>query len=409
MAQVRSRDHSISQRFTSLDSLRGLAVLGILLMNIQSFGQHDAAYINPHALGQLEGLDARLWEISFLLFNVKFISLFAMMFGAGIVLQTQRLEIKQVDVWSIHKWRMCWLGSFGFVHGLFIWNGDILLTYAISGLLVFPCRDWPVRKLVMVGIAIILAVLGVDHLSYTALGETPEEIQAWLDDYWQPTPTGIAEDLMIYTGDYSLQLAGRVDELLATYVIMGCFIIPSVVGLMMLGMACFKTGIFTATASHPVYRRLFGLALLVGLPVTWGGLLYIQHVDWEPISSLSIGYLLLNIAAPLMTFLWAAPLLISHKMGIVSWLHRWLIPVGQLAFSNYLLQSLICTLLFYGYGFGLYGQYTLTQLFLVVLLVWIALLLWSRLWVKHFYFGPAEWLWRSLAYRAWQPFKKVPY
>ncbi|MCX4024622.1 DUF418 domain-containing protein [Endozoicomonas sp. SM1973] len=393
-----------TQRFSSLDSLRGLAVLGILLMNIQSFGQHDAAYLNPHALGPLTGVDIWLWKISFILFNVKFISLFAMMFGAGVVLQTQRLEAKQVNAWDIHKWRMLWLGVFGLIHGVFIWSGDILLIYAISGLLVFSCRYWSTRKLLTVGVIIIVMVLGLDHATYTALEESPAELDDWLNTYWQPTPTAIAEDQATFTGDYSLQLMARLDELFITYLYMGIFIIPTVVGLMMLGMACFKTGVFTAEAANRVYIGLICLALLVGLPITLASLIYIEQSNWEPVSTLSIGYLLLNSAAPLVAFCWAAPLLISHKLNRASWLHRYLIPVGQLAFSNYLLQSLICTLFFNGFGF--YGQLSLTILFFIVLVVWTILFVWSNWWVKHFYYGPAEWLWRTLAYRKRQPFKK---
>ncbi|WP_163834202.1 DUF418 domain-containing protein [Spartinivicinus ruber] len=396
---------SATKRFTSLDSLRGLAVLGILLMNIQSFGQHDAAYLNPHALGQLTGVDVWLWKISFVLFNVKFISLFAMMFGAGIILQTQRLEAKQMNTWDIHKWRMFWLGVFGFIHGVFIWSGDILLTYAISGLLVYSCRHWSAFKLLTVGVTLILLVLGLDHATYITLEESPAELEEWLNAYWQPTSAAIEDDQAIFTGAYSFQLMARLDELLVTYIYMGIFIIPTVVGLMMLGMVCFKTGVFTAEASNRVYVWLFCLALLVGLPVTLGSLLYIQQVNWEPISTLTVGYLLLNIAAPLMAFCWAVPLLISHKLGRVGWLHRYFIPVGQLAFSNYLLQSLLCTTFFYGLGF--YGQFNLAELFLVVLIVWLILFIWSNWWVKKFYYGPAEWLWRSLVYRKQQPFKKI--
>ncbi|MDE1464704.1 DUF418 domain-containing protein [Spartinivicinus poritis] len=404
MTEASSQNQSTTQRFSSLDSLRGLAVLGILLMNIQSFGQHDAAYLNPHALGLLAGLDIWLWKISFILFNVKFISLFAMMFGAGIVLQTQRLEAKQVNAWEIHKWRMFWLGVFGLIHGIFIWSGDILFTYAISGLLVFSCRHWSAHKLLTVGVTIILLVLSLDHATYTALDESPTELDEWINAYWQPTATAIAEDQATFTGAYSLQLMARLDELLITYLYMWVFIIPIVVGLMMLGMACFKTGVFTAEAANQVYIGLIYLALLVGLPITLASLIYIQLANWEPISTLSIGYFLLNIAAPLMAFCWAAPLLISYKLKRAGWLHRYLIPVGQLAFSNYLLQSLICTLFFYGFGF--YGQVSLTILFFIVLIVWIILFIWSNWWVKHFYYGPAEWLWRTLAYRKRQPFKK---
>ena len=155
-----------SERIASLDVLRGLAVLGIMIMNIQAFAMPMAAYSNPTAYGDLSGINFFIWLVSYLFVDQKFLSMFSLLFGAGICLFADRVEARSGRSAGLHYRRMFWLLLFGLVHAYFLWSGDVLVTYALCGLVIFFLRNRSPRTLVIIG----LAVFSVASVIYTAIG-----------------------------------------------------------------------------------------------------------------------------------------------------------------------------------------------------------------------------------------------
>ena len=176
-----------------------------------------------------------------------------------------------------------------------------------------------------------------------------------------------------------------------------------VVGLMMAGMALFKWGVLSAERSDRFYRVAAVAGLGVGLPIAAYGVAYNFAASWRLEHSMFFGWQFNYWGSLAVAFGYIGLVMLFCRSGLWPGLKPLFSDVGRMAFSNYLLQTLICTTLFYGHGFGLFGRVERTGQVLVVLVIWVALVLFSRLWLRSFRFGPAEWLWRSLTYRQWQP------
>ena len=257
-----------SARIDSLDVLRGFALLGILIMNIQLFAMPDAAYFNPTAYGDLEGTNFYVWLGSRLLADQKFMTIFSMLFGAGIVLMTTRAEARGSGR-SVHYRRMGWLAIIGLLHAHLLWSGDILFLYGVCGMLVYPLRHHPPRRLIVAGVV----TLTVSSVIYVAIGGSlaywPEDALAdFVATTWQPTSAVIDANLAAYRGSWIEQIPTRSSTALAfeTFVILiwGGW---RAGGLMLLGMALFKLEVFSAKRSRRFYVTLVAAALLVGIPV----------------------------------------------------------------------------------------------------------------------------------------------
>ena len=198
-----------SVRIDSLDVLRGFALLGILIMNIQLFAMPDAAYFNPTAYGDLDGANFYVWLGSRLLADQKFMTIFSMLFGAGIVLMTTRAEARGGGR-SVHYRRMGWLAIIGLLHAHLLWSGDILFIYGVCGMLVYPLRHHPPGRLIVVG----LVTLAVSSVFFIAAGASlaywPEDaLSGFVSTTWQPTPAVIDAALAAYRGSWIEQLPAR--------------------------------------------------------------------------------------------------------------------------------------------------------------------------------------------------------
>ena len=158
------------QRVHSLDILRGFALLGILVMNIQSFSMPSSAYFVPSSFGSMEGVNGVVWLIGYLFFDQKFMSMFSMMFGAGIVLMSHHRDAAELPVLGVHFRRMFLLLFFGMTHAYIIWYGDILVAYAICGMFVVWIRRWPARRLAIIGV--VLVIIGSAFHTVVGLGVT---------------------------------------------------------------------------------------------------------------------------------------------------------------------------------------------------------------------------------------------
>ena len=399
-------------RLITLDVIRGIAVMGIFSVNIVDFSMIQAAYLNPRAYGGATGEDALLWALNMLLVDGKFRTLFSCLFGASMLLVIER---SGAAGWSVHWRRMAVLLLFGLAHAVLLWRGDVLSLYAVTGVVAYLFHRLSVTKLVGLGAALSMTnlllfgaiALTLYHQDVVANGPDPSALVVSNRDAnfgsFFPTAQQIAADMRIYDGAWGTIVAheaGKAGQILVNILML----LPDTLGLMLLGMAAYKSGFATGAWSDRRYRRIAGWGIGLGL----AGFAALVAADWA--SGFYVPVLLGGFLAAM------APFRIAMAAGYValfillfrrpSALRDRLAAVGRAAFSNYLGTSLAATFVFYGWGLGWYGDVSRAEAWLLVPLVWLAMLAWSKPWLDRFQYGPLEWLWRSLARWEMQPMRK---
>lgn len=397
---------TLGERISSIDVLRGFALLGILIMNIQSFSMIMAGYVNPTAFGDLSGANYWVWTLSNIIANEKFISIFSMLFGAGIVLMTGRAEAKGINPKGLHVRRSVWLIVIGLLHAYLLWYGDILFTYGVCALIVFKGRKTSPRKLIIVGL-IIFSIASLLFLMFGfSLPFWPEESKANSMRNWLPAAEQVAEELAAYRGNWLEQMSARIPAAIALQVFI--FLILEgwrVCGLMLIGMALFKKGVFSAERSARFYAAMVGIGYGVGLPLVTAGVIKNFAAGWAYEYSMFFGSQYNYWASVFVALGHVGVVMLLCRSSLLGWLKRVLAAFGRMALTNYLMQTVICTTLFYGHGFGLFGYVERWQQILIVISIWIVQLIYSPIWLRRYRFGPAEWVWRSLTYGKRQPMR----
>jgi len=398
---------SRSDRIISIDVLRGFAVLGILIMNIQSFSMIGAAYLNPYAYGDLTGANYGVWFLSHLLADSKFMTIFSLLFGAGVVLMASRREASGRPTAGVHYRRMFWLIVFGLLHGLFLWYGDILYAYGICGLVVYLFRRRSSKFLLVAGFLVVaVASLLTMFWQVTLPYWPPEAVDQVEVEWWMPPPDTVQSELDAYRGSWSEQQPQRASR--AIFMQTNHFLTETMWragGLMLIGMALFKLGVFGAERSRRFYLRMTSLGFGLGLPIVVYGVLYCNDSGWDVRSAFFGGSQFNYWGSLLFAAGWIGLVMLACQTGSARLVTLRLAAVGQMALSCYLLQTIICTFIFYGHGLGLYGSVSRVGQALIMLAVWAVLLVFCPFWLKRFRFGPFEWLWRSLTYMKLQPLK----
>lgn len=247
-------------RIASLDLLRGIAVLGILVMNVQTFSMPEAAYLNPTMWGDLGGINLATWHLSHLLADTKFIAVFSILFGAGVCLFADRAEARGGRAAGLHYRRMFWLLVFGLAHAYLLWIGDILAPYAVCGCLAFMLRKWRPQALALAGVA----VFSVSSLLYLSIGfatlkeALPPEVAASLrTDWWEPSEARRLAEVEAYRGGWLEQQAVRVEGSLGLHLVaFPLLLLWRCAGMMLVGMALYKWGILNAARGERFYGRL---------------------------------------------------------------------------------------------------------------------------------------------------------
>lgn len=425
---------STAERIFALDVIRGFAVLGILLMNIVGFGLTGPAYSSATAeVGGADGLNRWAWMAQMFYFEGTMRGLFTILFGAGIILYTSRLEkaglgLRMADLYFR---RNLWLWVFGLFNAwILLWSGDILYFYGLAALFLFVFRNLPVRKLLLYS-ALLLCVqpiVGVND--YLRMADVQAQAPALialekaekpltdkqkdvLDEYRdslkevKPDPEEVDKADAQMRGGYQTA-AARVRQH-AWYMETRFF--PAMglwecLGMMLLGMALFKSGALTLGWTTRAYLLMLGVGYGLGLTIN---ALEIRHVLSHPMDPLAA-----MLPWTLTYDLGRIPTTLGHvalAMLIVrsGWFHSLLKPfaaAGRMALSNYLAQSVICLFLFTGLGLGWFGQLQRYELYYVVFAIWAVELAWSPLWLSRFQYGPMEWLWRSLTRWQVQPIRK---
>jgi uncharacterized protein len=395
-------------RLVTLDALRGVAVMGILLLNIVGFALPSAAYVNPRAFGGWQGADLAVYLANFVLLDGKMRALFSLLFGASMLLVIERAETAGRSPAVVHYARMVWLLIFGLAHLWLIWDGDILSHYALIGMIAFACRHMALERLLVLGImlvgvnALLFAAFPLGVLAVEQAGAArAEELQLLTESFGVPDPSVIARELALYRGSYAAIFAERLDEgwamLFAVLLLDGA----ETLGYFLIGMAALRSGMLQGQWPSARYRRWLLWSWGLALPLSAASAAYTVAQEFD-LFSITLGTM--GAAALLRTPIaigWVCLILLLLRPE--GELTARLAAVGRVAFTNYLATSLICTTLFYGYGLGWFGHLSRWQLYPVVAAIWLSMLLWSPAWLARFRFGPAEWLWRSLARGRLQP------
>ena len=414
-----------SERIEVIDTVRGVAVLGILVMNIYAYAMSAAAYSNPLAAGGTEWYNIGTWYATHLFFDQKFLAIFSLLFGGGLVLMSERADSRGINNAGTWYRRCFWLAVIGSMHGYLLWFGDILFHYAVIGMLIFPFRRLPPMPLVKIGCALLLLGLLFSFVGGTGLEQLQEKgeaiavmesageslsdedrdiLEKWekASIFMKPPEQQVEEDTVAYLGTYSdiVRYRAPTYSMMQTDGLFG-FVIYRVGGLMLLGMALMKLGILSGQQNERFYERMMLAGYGLGIPMVLLGAWNLQAHQWDFLWTFRIGNLPNYIGSILVAFGHIALVMLIVRRGIFSGLMDRFAAAGRMAFTSYLMHSLVLTTVFYGYGFGLYGQVSrIWQMAFVVAV--IGLQLWfSPWWLTRFRFGPMEWLWRSLTY--WQP------
>jgi uncharacterized protein len=405
-------------RIATLDIVRGVAVMGILGMNILAFSMPPEAYMNPVAFGMETTADFVAWIGSFIFVDGKMRGLFSFLFGASMLLVIQRAEAGGESARSVHFRRMAWLLVFGLLHFYFIWYGDILAQYAVIGMIAWLLRNkensglfkwafWLILTQFVMMAMLAWSLFGLSAAA-TAPGADPALVAQWNTvkaDFSVPTAASLSETLALYRGGYAGIFDFRATED-GFFPLLGLFMFGSeTLGYMLLGMAALKNGFFRGEWNLAAYRRTALIGFAIGIPAY-------AVMAWLIVSS---GYdVPVIVATTLAASVLFRPAMIVATAALIILLTRQGGPLtdriaaaGRAAFTNYLGTSIVMTTLFYGYGLGLYGTMGRAEVWLVVVAMWAVMLLWSKPWLERYRYGPFEWLWRTLARGKPQPMRRL--
>jgi uncharacterized protein len=407
-----------TERHHTLDTIRGFAVMGILAMNIISFMLPEQAYMSPAYAGPPSGTDSVSWLVMFIAVDGKMRGLFSMLFGASMLLVYDRAEAATGTGRSVHMNRMVWLAVFGLVHYYFIWFGDILFSYAMCGIvgmfLLLRDEKGLARSAFWLLLAsfIIYALFALSLHVLQIVGTGPGADAQMLKEYqeamasFQPNAEALAKETARMRGSWwSITYQKLTEDAFMPFIAAFIFSLETL-GLMAMGILFFKNGFLTGRWETSRYKTLMVRCYAVGLT----GLGLLSAWGWssgfDPIVLMGIG------------FAWAMPfrllVMMGHAALFILIIRRFaetkimqrINAAGRAAFTNYLGTSVIVTTLAYGYGFGLFGELTRWQCYLIVPCVWVIMLAWSKPWLDQFNYGPLEWLWRSLARREVQVLRR---
>lgn len=418
------------ERITALDIMRGIVLCGILLMNINGFGLAHA-YQDPTVAGGYEGWNRTTWIATNMFFEGTMRGLFSLLFGVGMFILLDRMDKRHAGIKGadIYFRRLTWLLFFGVLHAyLLIWSGEILFNYALMGFLVYSFRRLPPGKLVV--IAAVLFCIGTfwNYMEYRGKVEMIEQVEQAkvltaegkeLDRELK----GATEEWQKIQEERSPESINAFNEgMRKGYFGVVAFNAPEVfkwktygpyrydlwdiLSMMLLGIALFKWNILSGDKSVRFYFFMVMIGYAIGLTVNYFETTHILNNNFSYLSfyetnttydlgrvGVSIGHIGL--------------IMLLSKFNFLSWLKYALSSVGKMALTNYLMHSVICMVIFTGVGFGMFGKLQRYELLYVVLGIWIFQLILSPIWLRYFYFGPVEWLWRKLSYLNNPPFRKV--
>jgi len=387
------------ERYELFDVLRGVAILGIFIVNLQSFAMPMAAYMNPTAFGSLEGLNGIAWGLTHIFFDTKFITLFSLLFGAGLLVAGKRAKEAERSAWMRHLRRSAILLVVGLAHGYLLWSGDILAFYALCGVLVFGLRRAGPKTQFTLGMILFLVVPLLYMGGQASINFMPEADRLEMEADWAPTTEAIAAEVTAYRGNWGEQQPVRVQETLGMHTeALLFYLLWRVSGVMLMGMALLQWGVLNGQRSPKFYGWFAAICLPVGLALVSYG----AHYNWQAGFAWEVsffgGSLFNYFGSLLVSFGYIGILGLIVASDVLKGFRERLSAVGRLALTCYLGQTLFATTLFYGHGLGLFGGVSRTGLWGVFLAVTSLQLLLAPLWLMRFRQGPLEYLLRIGVY-----------
>ena len=422
-----------SNRIKTLDILRGVALLGILMMNIPTFSMPDyysEAFRNDPSTGNF-------WvnAVISVFFEGKMRALFGMIFGAGVLLFTLKKEQMGTPVHGLFYRRMFWLVVFGLMHAhLLVWWGDILYVYGICGMVVYLLRNVSPKYLVW-GVPLV-AIWGfisgtqfyqglrAKRIAYVEATKAKADNKILTDAQTKALTEWRQIELTMIPNREDAKENTR--KMKSDYKTVASYIRPLAwetetkfllldmwdsLALMFLGLALFKWGFLTGNWSRQDYLKVAYIGYGIGLPLViysfYYGFLNFPNLEANLARMERVSINWVNLIYPfqriLLVMAHVASLILIYKSGVAQRLFERLEAVGQMAFTNYIMHTVICTLFFYGYGLNYFAELDFYQIYFVVAAIWLLQLFLSPIWLRYFYFGPLEWVWRSLTYWQLQP------
>jgi uncharacterized protein len=426
---------SQSERIVLLDSLRGIALLGILLMNIPFFGLPEPAFDNPVVMNEVGTINQKVWYWVNMIPEGTMRAIFSILFGAGILLFVSRLEKRMEGMLPAEYFirRQLWLVFFGLVNAfVLLWPGDILFQYGILGIVAFVFRRQTVKGLLIAAGVCLLLMTARENLELhrtqlkikkgeaiakidTTKTKLTEEQKDQLGEMTgmkeksdsaalrKEMKKNLAKNLGSYSKVYDyLSNVSAMIEFNYTY-----YGLWDILLFMFLGMAFFKSGVLTGNAKTSTYLVLALFGLGIGITLTYLRLQPLIDAKFNRFDYFhKVKFEMYELSRTFRSVGLFGVIMLLYKSGWFKWLFWLLRPVGQMAFTNYLMQSFMCNLYFLGIGFGMMGKLQRHEIYYVAGVVWLIEIIWSHLWLRFFRFGPLEWCWRSLTYWKLQPIKK---
>jgi uncharacterized protein len=429
---------SRAERISSMDVLRGFSLMGILVMNITDFAYGFTNYafplstVKPVFDGPHWKINTAVWFIRWIFAEGKMRALFSMLFGAGVILLTERALARGAGIRAadIYTRRNMWLVLFGMLHGYLVWSGDILFYYGLAALLfLFPFRNVRVKRLMWVaGILLLINSVLLTGAQYHMWSSAKEDaakanaklaqhqpltqddqdaLKQWTDaqEQWRMSPKKRDKDIAAMQKGYWKAQGHEAHDVLMGELKGSYFGFGDWVGMMLLGMALYKNGFLPGRLS----RKTYAWTAVIGLSLAWSvtGLgvwkAWTGHFDmFQTLLWTQTPYDLGRVAGALGT---AALLLILLQAGALKWLLQRVAAVGQMALSNYLLTSITMKVIYVWGPWHWYGYVEYYKIYYAVAGMWIFNMAFSSIWLRYFEFGPVEWLWRSLTYWKRQPMR----
>lgn len=386
------------ERLKSLDVLRGFALLGILVPNIVVFSWPSAAMKDPSIIGSGSANELG-FAITSIVFTSKFRFLFAMLFGAGVVVYSRKYDHGEQQV-KISTGAALWykrcaiLLCFGLLHAYGLWFGDILTWYALAGLTIL----WWIRRVpVKFQFLIACTLLFVSMLITLAL----YALQVWAISEGQMTESNSMfadpkHEIASMRGSWLDGFFVRAPMALMMHLIFVPLMLPNLLGIMTLGIALCRSGVLSGAKSMKWYLLSGAIGLAIGGTLTALWWSWVQSTDDQLIGSIRISFVWIP-GIPL-GLGYGMFVIAMSKTNIFNLITTPLAAVGRMALTNYLMQTLLCTTFFYGYGFGYFASIEYPQLWFVIAAVWFVNIAFSLIWLRFFRFGPFEWLWRCMTY-----------
>jgi uncharacterized protein len=415
-----------TERISIIDIIRGFALLGILIVNMYSFSHpiEEPLFAFDPKMSVID--QTTTWCILFFA-EGKFYPIFSILFGWGLTLQMQRLMTKGQSFIAFYCRRLILLLIIGLFHAYFIWVGDILSLYAVLGFVLICYRHaQPKTLLIWVGVWLAISLFIYLWLIFSFRNDSIQVVKPTIEEQQlinaatAPTNSAVltiepkANEPAILEPIYQLYAQGSFAEIVAqrareiySMVIWADMIgSPEILAFFLLGIYFGRRQLFRQLNNNlTLVYQLFGWGWGLGVVsnfiyATWS----ITLDQYEPFPLALVVLIAQSVGSVALSLGYIATIMLLNRQPYWQFFFRWLSPVGQMALTNYLTQSLICTLIFYGYGFGLFGQISITEGVVLAGVIYLVQVIWSTWWLQRFYFGPMEWLWRSGVYMKWQPF-----